>query len=52
MVYVRGKVVHMEVVKRKGKEHEKLLIPDDEDLQDKKKVSACLKINFENLLLE
>lgn len=39
---LRGKVVHMEVVKRKGREHEKLLIPDDdENLQDKKKVSAC-----------
>ncbi|XP_027357768.1 UDP-glucose:glycoprotein glucosyltransferase isoform X2 [Abrus precatorius] len=34
---LRGKVVHMEVVKRKGKEHEKLLIPDNEDPQDKKK---------------
>ena len=39
---LRGKVVHMEVVKRKGKEHEKLLIPDDDDdLQHKKKVSTC-----------
>ncbi|XP_019425825.1 PREDICTED: UDP-glucose:glycoprotein glucosyltransferase-like [Lupinus angustifolius] len=28
---LRGKVVHMEVVKRKGKEHEKLLIPDDDE---------------------
>ncbi|XP_045817511.1 UDP-glucose:glycoprotein glucosyltransferase-like isoform X2 [Trifolium pratense] len=38
---LRGKVVHMEVVKRKGKEHEKLLIPDDDDnLQDKKKGSG------------
>ncbi|KAJ1435014.1 UDP-glucose:Glycoprotein Glucosyltransferase [Sesbania bispinosa] len=38
---LRGKVVHMEVVKRKGKEHEKLLVPDDdEDLQDKKKGSS------------
>lgn len=39
---LRGKVVHMEVVKRKGKEHEKLLIPDGDESQDKKKVSACL----------
>ncbi|XP_012568016.1 UDP-glucose:glycoprotein glucosyltransferase [Cicer arietinum] len=38
---LRGKVVHMEVMKRRGKEHEKLLIPDeDEDLQDKKKGSS------------
>ncbi|CAH9082160.1 unnamed protein product [Cuscuta europaea] len=28
---LRGKLVHMEVVKRKGKEHEKLLVPIDED---------------------
>jgi UDP-glucose:glycoprotein glucosyltransferase len=34
---LRGKVVHLEVVKKKGKEHEKLLVPDDDDnLQDKK----------------
>lgn len=39
---LRGKVVQMEVMKKKGKEHEKLLVPDDDDnLQDKKKVSAC-----------
>ncbi|XP_057737491.1 UDP-glucose:glycoprotein glucosyltransferase [Arachis stenosperma] len=31
---LRGKVVHMEVVKRKGKESEKLLIPDEGE-QDK-----------------
>ncbi|KAK7302415.1 hypothetical protein RJT34_13304 [Clitoria ternatea] len=38
---LRGKVVHMEVVKRKGKEHEKLLIPDDnKDPQDHKKGSS------------
>lgn len=38
---LRGKVVHMEVVKRKGKEREKLLIPDDDDdLQHKKKGSG------------
>lgn len=28
---LRGKVVHLEVVKRKGKEHEKLLVPSDGD---------------------
>ncbi|XP_058771792.1 UDP-glucose:glycoprotein glucosyltransferase-like [Vicia villosa] len=32
---LRGKVVHMEVVKRKGKEDEKLLIPDDDDDDDR-----------------
>ncbi|CAJ1963684.1 unnamed protein product [Sphenostylis stenocarpa] len=38
---LRGKVVHMDVVKRKGREHEKLLISDDdEDPQDKKKGSG------------
>nr|KYP63179.1 UDP-glucose:glycoprotein glucosyltransferase 1 [Cajanus cajan] len=39
---LRGKVVHMDVVKRKGKEHEKLLISDDdeEDPQDTKKGSS------------
>lgn len=49
---LRGKVVQMEVVKKKGKEHEKLLVPDDDDnLQDKKKVSGsfCDKINSGNL---
>lgn len=40
---LRGKVVQMEVVKKKGKEHEKLLVPDgDDNRQDKKKVSASL----------
>ncbi|KAL0801520.1 hypothetical protein Bca101_056696 [Brassica carinata] len=28
---LRGKVVHLEVVKKKGKEHEKLLVPTDGD---------------------
>lgn len=28
---LRGKVVHMEVEKKKGKEHEKLLVPDGGD---------------------
>ncbi|KAE8009047.1 hypothetical protein FH972_005504 [Carpinus fangiana] len=33
---LRGKVVHLEVVKKKGKEHEKLLVSDDDDhSQDK-----------------
>jgi len=41
---LRGKVVHMDVVKRKGREDEKLLVSDedDEDLQETKKVSACI----------
>lgn len=35
---LRGKVVHMEVVKKKGKEHDKLLVSDDDDSsQDDKK---------------
>ncbi|CAN1305585.1 UDP-glucose:glycoprotein glucosyltransferase [Linum perenne] len=29
----RGKVVHLEVMKRKGKEHDKLLVPSDDDSQ-------------------
>lgn len=37
---LRGKVVHLEVMKKKGKEHEKLLVSDD-DVQDNKNVSAC-----------
>ncbi|XP_015878960.3 UDP-glucose:glycoprotein glucosyltransferase isoform X1 [Ziziphus jujuba] len=32
---LRGKVVHLEVMKKKGKEHEKLLVSDD-DVQDNK----------------
>ena len=39
---LRGKVVHLEVVKKKGKEHEKLLVSDDDDIsEDDNKVSAC-----------
>ncbi|CAN4108103.1 unnamed protein product [Withania somnifera] len=36
---LRGKLVHMEVTKKKGKEHEKLLVSTDDDshLQEKKK---------------
>lgn len=38
---LRGKVVHLEVAKKKGKEHEKLLVSDVEDnTQDNKEVSA------------
>lgn len=41
---LRGKVVHLEVVKRKGKEHEKLLVPSDDDggEQQNNKVSYTL----------
>lgn len=41
---LRGKVVHLEVMKRKGKEHEKLLVvADDNDrLTEKKKVKISL----------
>ncbi|RDY03533.1 UDP-glucose:glycoprotein glucosyltransferase, partial [Mucuna pruriens] len=43
---LRGKVVHMEVVKKNGKESEKLLLPDNADnAQDKKKGSG-LNSNF------
>lgn len=39
---LRGQVVHLEVAKKKGKEHEKLLVSDGEDnSQDNKEVSAC-----------
>ncbi|XP_017970879.1 PREDICTED: UDP-glucose:glycoprotein glucosyltransferase isoform X1 [Theobroma cacao] len=34
---LRGKVVHLEVVKKKGKEHEKLLISADDDSHSKEK---------------
>ena len=38
---LRGKLVHLEVVKKKGKEHENLLISsDDNHLQEGKKVSS------------
>lgn len=41
---LRGKLVHMEVIKKKGKEHEKLLVSADEDShsQEKKKVMITL----------
>ena len=44
---LRGKLVHLEVVKKKGKEHENLLISsDDNRLQDGKKVSShCHLLN-------
>ncbi|XP_071724923.1 LOW QUALITY PROTEIN: UDP-glucose:glycoprotein glucosyltransferase-like [Rutidosis leptorrhynchoides] len=38
---LRGKVVHLEVVKKKGKEHEKLLVSADDDSdQDNNKVNS------------
>jgi UDP-glucose:glycoprotein glucosyltransferase len=37
---LRGKVVHLEVAKKKGKEHEKLLVSDDDDRSQDKQVSA------------
>lgn len=43
---LRGKVVHMEVVKKKGKEHEKLLVPDDDDNLQDEKVSSVKKNVF------
>ncbi|TKY60158.1 UDP-glucose:glycoprotein glucosyltransferase [Spatholobus suberectus] len=41
-----GKVVHMEVVKKKGKEHEKLLLPDNADNAQEKKKGSSLNSNF------
>lgn len=42
---LRGKVVHLEVVKKKGKEHEKLLLSDVNDKsQDTTEVSAYYQI--------
>ncbi|KAG5041087.1 hypothetical protein JHK85_013563 [Glycine max] len=41
---LRGKLFHMEVLKKKGKEHEELLLPDD-NAQDEKKGSG-LNSNF------
>lgn len=38
---LRGKVVHMEVVKKKGKENEKLLVSSDEDSHSQAEVSIC-----------
>lgn len=38
---LRGKVVHLEVVKKKGMEHEKLLISSDDDNNSQRKVSSC-----------
>lgn len=45
---LRGKVVHMEVEKKKGKEHEKLLVPDggDDLLENKKEGHNNWNSNF------
>lgn len=42
--YLRGKPVHLGVVKKKGKEHERLLIPSDDDDSSRKQVAFCLLI--------
>ena len=44
---LRGKLVHLEVAKKKGKEREKLLVPSDDDnsSRGKKKVSTSQFIN-------
>ncbi|KAJ9552536.1 hypothetical protein OSB04_016581 [Centaurea solstitialis] len=39
---LRGKPVHLGVVKKKGKEHEKLLIPSDDDDSSRKQVGFLL----------
>jgi len=43
-----GKVVHLEVEKRKGKEHEKLLVSADDNDQsyERKKVSLCYALVY------
>lgn len=46
--YLRGKPVHLGVVKKKGKEHEKLLIPSDEDDSSRKQVSFLLCVILKN----
>lgn len=44
---LRGRVVHLEVVKKKGKEHEKLLLSDVNDkTQDATEVSAYYQIRI------
>ncbi|KAG6576980.1 UDP-glucose:glycoprotein glucosyltransferase, partial [Cucurbita argyrosperma subsp. sororia] len=45
---LRGKVVHMEVEKKNGKEHEKLLVPDGDDdlLENKKEGHTNWNTNF------
>lgn len=44
--YLRGKPVHLGVVKKKGKEHEKLLIPSDDEDSSRKHVGFVLYIFF------
>lgn len=39
---LRGKPVHMEVRKRKGKEHEKLLVSSNDDDHSQEKVHLCI----------
>lgn len=54
---LRGKVVHLEVLKKRGKEHEKLLVSDDDDSsEDNNKVSTLLllisnRLNFGSVTL-
>ncbi|KAK7399679.1 hypothetical protein VNO78_10868 [Psophocarpus tetragonolobus] len=43
---LQGKVVHMQVVKKKGKEHDKLLLPDNADNAQHKKKGSGLNSNF------
>lgn len=44
---LRGKVVHLKVMRKKGKEHEKLLVNDDDNgFQDNKEVSACYYLHI------
>lgn len=43
---LRGKVVHLEVAKKKGKEHEKLLVSDVEDNTQDNKEGSSWNTNF------
>ncbi|GJR14193.1 hypothetical protein Tco_0796845 [Tanacetum coccineum] len=44
--YLRGKPVHLGVVKKKGKEHERLLIPSDDDDSSRKQVTAPRRVGI------
>lgn len=49
---LRGTVVHLEVQKKKGKEQEKLLVSDDSDNTQDKKVRFLWKYHFSELGLQ
>lgn len=47
---LRGKLVHMEVIKKKGMEREKLLLPADDDGHSNKKKVRSYEIHLYVLL--